>query len=300
MKRINLIITLVILFGSCKNPLVKKESVDLVLHIENSNHDQFVKENDSPFINSVQIIDSFSIDSMNFLTINVDKKFCVNEESYSSGSYLVLLNSISDSIAFLERIKSIYQIQSDYMNRQFFTNLSDNLLINKSSTIRYSFPEEGPADFSKNILLLLQNGEIKEFLSFEQFDFFHNSLNIERKNDSICQIKYIYRDKFGYFHPDYQILINTSTISAKKFTPDAQKTYFQQPLLNTLTIFMTPCEAINYNALSDSIMVKKGEYVKIDSIFWKKEILKVITRDNKQGYVNMKEIGKTIDIDRAG
>jgi hypothetical protein len=129
MKRINLIITLVILFGSCKNPLVKKESVDLVLHIENSNHDQFVKENDSPFFNSVHIIDSFSIDSMNFLTINVDKKFYVNEESYSSGSYLVLLNSISDSIAFLERIKSIYQIQSDYMNRQFFTNLSDNLLI---------------------------------------------------------------------------------------------------------------------------------------------------------------------------
>jgi len=251
---------------------------------------------------TIEVVDSFIINHIQFMTINVlYKDSSINGVKLSRGSYLVSLFHNVNSISSIDRINSAYPIHNRYMEKKYFFDISDKFDLGMQVMLKYAYDAlGGPIDLSENYIIYVQKDEIKELCHFTHWDLYYNNLDIIKSNNSIYSIKYTERDKYGYFHNDYLIVINKNEMQVEYVTPDTQETGFQTALLDTLTVYKTKDEANNQKANNDSIIVNPGEYIIIDSIYWRLNILKIGIIKGSNGFVNMDEIGKSIDTNRAG
>jgi hypothetical protein len=248
----------------------------------------------------IELIDSFIVNNIQFLTVNIRKNSLINGVELSQGSYLVTLHNNVDSISLIDRISGVFPIHSRYMEKKYFFDITKKLDLGMKVVLKYAYHAGGPIDLSDIYLLYLQNDKLQELCHFAHWNYYYNDLDIKKSNDSLYSIKYIKRDKYGYFHNDYLVRINKHKIHVEYVTPDVQKTGYRTALLDKLTVYMTKDEAKNQKAVNTPIIIKPGEYIIIDSIYWRLKILKIDIIKGADGFVNMDEIGKSIDVDRAG
>lgn len=249
----------------------------------------------------IEVIDSFIINHIQFRTLNINRDSLINGTKLSHGSYLIALHNNINSISLIDIIKNAYPIHSGYMEKKYFFDISSKLDLEMQAVLKYAYHgEAGPIDLSEIFIIYVQKDKVMELCQFMHWDDYYNELNIIKSNDSIYSIKYNERDRYGYFHSDYLIIIDKNKMQVKYVTPDVQKTCFQTVLMDTLKVYMTKDEAVNQKAINNSILLNPGERIIIDSIYWRLNILKIDIIKGAEGFVNMDEIGKSIDGNRAG
>jgi hypothetical protein len=186
------------------------------------------------------------------------------------------------------------------MEKKHFFDISDKMDLGMQAVLKYAYWADGPVDMSDNFILYVQKGRVKELCHFTHWNYYYSDLHITNSHNSIYTIRYTDRDRYGYFHSDYLVEIDKNKMQANYVTPDIQHTGYRTALLDTLTVYLTKDEAKKHKAIKDSIIVNPGEFIIIDSVYWRLNILKINIKKGSEGFVNMDEIGKSVDTDRAG
>jgi hypothetical protein len=269
--------------------------------IENHIQKDTLEIKDDVLYTTIEVVDTFIINHIQFMTINIlYKDTLINGVNLSRGSYLVSLFHSGDSVSLIDRISGAYPIDTRFMGKKYFFDISTKLNLGMQVVLKYAHPGDGPIDMSENFILSVHKDMLFELCHFIHWDFYYSDLNITKSNNSIYLLKYTERDRYGYFHHDYLIEFNKNETQVQYVTPDIQETHFQTALLDTLIVYRTKDEANNQKAINGSIKVCPGEFITIDSIYWKLNILKIGIIKGSNGFVNMDEIGKSIDTYNAG
>jgi hypothetical protein len=293
MKMYYIILSLIMLsFLNCNKSKAIIENPILLDSVDNKNE---------ILCTTIEVVDSFIINRIQFMTINIlYKDSVINGIKLSRGSYLVSLFHKLNSIILIDSINSAYLINNRYMEKNYFFDISNKLDLGMQAVLKYAYPGDGPADVSENYILYVQKDKLIYLCHFTHWDYYYSDLNITKSNNSIYSLKYTERDRYGYFHHDYLIEFNKNEMKVQYVTPDIQETHFKTALLDTLIVYKTKDEANNQKAFNDPIKVYPGEFIIIDSIYWRLNILKIGIIKGSNGFVNMDEIGKSIDTNRAG
>jgi len=279
-----------------KKKVIQEEA--LIVYEEEVKGEVIINEEPLVILNKY-IVDTFGIRDFVLATVKVEEEIYKENDTIRPGAYLTVLPSgidlITDSVIFFNQLNTFYRIHEDFMDKNHFNDITNTLEMDSIVTFNYSFTSE--PFISNNVILYIEGNKFKKLLYLAQWN---ESLKIRKINDSIFNIVYSDRDHFGYFHDDYLVEINKNQMMYKLITPRAQKTRGYPQILDTLTVYITKDDAVAERASIDSLVLNKGDFVYIDSIFWNLGIIKISNKDIKEGFVHMREIGYSIDISRAG
>lgn len=251
-----------------------------------------------------EIVDSFKISDYNLATVWIKNDFDNNGDVVKKGSYITVLNEINlnesiDTALLFNKMDLFHRINDRAMKKEYFSDFSKILQVDSMLIFRQSVPSDHD-ETSEISIFYLENNTLKKLFKFHNWDKYDSKLNITKVNDSIFNLIYTSRDSYGFFHDDYLAAINKNQMTVECSSPDIQGCGFGAPLLDTLTVYLTIEEAINNKAIEDSIIINSGVYLTIDTIFWKIKVISVSINGVGAGFVQMNEIGTSIDYNRAG
>ncbi|MFB6340946.1 hypothetical protein ACE1ET_04465 [Saccharicrinis sp. FJH62] len=314
--RMNLIkIGLIILiFYSCGGKSTNKTVRRIETNFESSNSDTVLVKQDPFTKDSVTkntekkeakllLLDSFRIADFVFLTIKADSVFTTQTDSLKFGNFLINIkkDSLNDSCSIRDIVSkavSSHYITRDATDKKYFFDVKNLYYLKSPVVLRYSyeFPVE---DASENTIFYLEKDKIVKLLKVNNWDYYQNGLKPKRINDSTVKIIYTSRDKFGHFHDDYSILINSKSLNVEFINPVKQKFNFKGKAVDEFTLYVSKEEAKNQRAIRDSFIIKKDIDFQFDSIYWDLNILKITVPGIDSGFVNIDEKGIKIPVNNA-
>lgn len=296
---------IVLIFYSCGGKSTNNTVRRIETNYESSNSETVLVKHD-PLTKGAKLLllDSFRIADFVFLTIRADSVFKTQSDSLKYGTFLINIkkDSLNDTCSIRDIVSkavSSYIIDRDATDKKYFFDVKNLYNLKSPIVLRYSynFPVENA---SENTILYLEQDKIVKLLEVNNWDYYQNGLNPKRINDSTVKIVYTSRDKFGHFHDDYSILINTKSLSVEFINPVKQKFNFKGKAIEEFTLYVSKEEAKSRKAIRDSHIIRKGIDFQFDSIYWDLNILKIKVQGIDSGFVNMDEKGIEIPVNSAG
>jgi hypothetical protein len=296
---------IVLIFYSCGGKSTNKTVRRIETNSESSNSETVLVKHD-PLTKEAKLLllDSFRIADFVFLTIKADSVFKTQSDSLKYGTFLINIkkDSLNDTCSIRDIVSkavSSYIIDREATDKKYFFDVKNLYNLKSPIVLRYSynFPVENA---SENTILYIEQDKIVKLLEVNNWDYYQNGLNPKRINDSTVKIVYTSRDKFGHFHDDYSILINTKSLSVEFINPVKQKFNFKGKAIEEFTLYVSKEEAKSRKAIRDSHIIRKGIDFQFDSIYWDLNILKIKVQGIDSGFVNMDEKGIEIPVNSAG